>query len=646
MNPMRKGWMGRYPHVSPFGLVGSTAKSTIRVDLWLVGLVLAAVVGFQSSCSSRSKSKHPAKDKGASSVRSGEKDTSDHAGRESGKARKGDRIAGNWHPVKAVEQVYKPGTERTFVFYGPEKKGKRAEIGWNWCRYEGKKTVEGLTGLLLHCKVHMDTRKMGSSFGTVTESESRLLLDERGVPKRMWGRSNMGGAFDMRFGSGKVRIQSGGKKLDVPWPGALPLLTNNHPVHEELILALMEPKAGKKLSFDLFSPSGALVIPYQASVEADRGAGVQKPPPLRISNGLREVIVWRNGRIVEASVAGGLMRYEATDRPEPKLTAMGSQVRPVYHRPKDATWDDKEVVISGRDVPISGSLRVPRGKGHKPAVLFISGSGSQDRNGLAGLIDIGTWQVLDALARAGFVVLSTDDRGMGKTPVGKTLNIGYWDLVADAEAALKFLAARPEVRKDRVFILGHSEGCMTAVILAAKHPDLVRGIALMAAPARNLADIMRDQMIHLTLKGIPKDKAARRLARFDAVVAALRAGKRPSKDVMTDTEWKASSRSIKWLTDHVKLKYGDYVRKVRCPVLICQGSKDVQVSPDKDAKPLAAMLEKAGNKDVTLKMFAGLDHLFKKEPGESSMKSYMDRKRPVDRAFISFLTHWLQRHAK
>ena len=115
---------------------------------------------------------------------------------------------------------------------------------------------------------------------------------------------------------------------------------------------------------------------------------------------------------------------------------------------------------------------------------------------------------------------------------------------------------------------------------------------------------------------------------------------------MSDTEWKASSRSIKWLTDHLKLRLSEYVRKVRCPVLICQGSKDVQVSPDKDAKPLAAMLRKAGNKDVTLKVFAGLDHLFKPEPGRSTMASYMDRSRKVDPGFMKVLTQWLQAHSK
>ncbi len=617
---------------------GWRKRSGRSSGFWLMCCCAALAFGTGPACRSKSQSgKSRAVGKGGSGGAA--------ASREANAARKAGRPAAQapqWHPSKTLDDVWKPGTERTFVFYGPEKNGKRLEAGRNWCRYEGLGSdPDGAKGRLVHCRVHVDAGRLGSSFGSVVESDVRLLLDEKAVPKRLWGRSNMAGAFDLRFGPKKVTIQAAGNHLQVDWPGGIPLLPNNHPVMEELLLAMVGPKAKNEIRFSLFSPSGALVIPYEARVEPVETA---QGPALQIKNGMRETIVWRNGAMVSSEVGG--IRIVPENRPEPKLTAMGKAALPTYHRPKDATWKDLDVVIPGRDVPIAGSLRVPDKGGPRPAVLFISGSGSQDRNGFAGVLDVGTWQILDHLARSGFVVLSTDDRGTGKTKVGRSLDLGYWDLVADADAALSFLAKRREVRRDRIFILGHSEGAVTALILAARHPKIVAGLALMAGPARNLADVIRDQMIHLSLAGLPKDKAAERLANFDKIVAALRAGKRPSKDVMTDTEWKASRRSIKWLTDHLKLRLADYVHKVRCPVLICQGAKDVQVSPDKDARRLAAMLAKAGNKDVTLKIFSGLDHLFKPEPGVSSMKSYMDAGRKVDPGFMGFLRRWLATHSK
>ena len=96
---------------------------------------------------------------------------------------------------------------------------------------------------------------------------------------------------------------------------------------------------------------------------------------------------------------------------------------------REPTFTVSEVTIErpfgpaedGASFPVAGSLRVPtkpRPKPGHPAVLFISGSGSQTRDGVQGGLDLGTREVLDAVADAGFVVLATDDRGVGKTPIG------------------------------------------------------------------------------------------------------------------------------------------------------------------------------------------------------------------------------------
>ena len=105
----------------------------------------------------------------------------------------------------------------------------------------------------------------------------------------------------------------------------------------------------------------------------------------------------------------------AQERPRP----------PVYELPKDAKFTIEDVSINrvvgmnkeeAISFDIAGCLRVPTTAPSKlghPAVLFISGSGSQTRHGFQGPLDIGSWELLDNIAEAGFVVLASDDRGIG-----------------------------------------------------------------------------------------------------------------------------------------------------------------------------------------------------------------------------------------
>ncbi|HEX4373773.1 MAG TPA: dienelactone hydrolase family protein, partial [Puia sp.] len=50
--------------------------------------------------------------------------------------------------------------------------------------------------------------------------------------------------------------------------------------------------------------------------------------------------------------------------------------------------------------------------------------------------------------------------------------------------------------------------------------------------------------------------------------------------------------------------------KVKCPVLALNGEKDIQVNANQNIPAIAASLQKAGNKNVTTKIFPGLNHLF------------------------------------
>lgn len=353
-----------------------------------------------------------------------------------------------------------------------------------------------------------------------------------------------------------------------------------------------------------------------------------------------------------------------------------AKAHPVYRLPEDGSFTAREVRIARLgdftqikvkedakqapegDFEIAGTLNVPaQGKGPFPAVFFVSGSGPQDRHGFgpgskpgtAGL-DLGTWEILDALARAGFVVLRVDDRGTGATPVGPAgvspVEIGYQALVSDARCCLRWLRQRPEVDARRVFVVGHSEGGITAPLLAGEAELGLAGIACLAGCGRNFYDVIYEQVSE-AMKG---QSAAMREANLKVqkeLMDAIKGSREPDFSIVPKALWTRPDvvASRKWMHEHFNLDTEAMHKRVACPALVANGERDFQVSAERDARLLAARLAQGKCRDVTLRIYSDLDHLFKACGGrESSLKMY-EEKRPVDAAFLSDLLGWLKRLA-
>lgn len=114
-----------------------------------------------------------------------------------------------------------------------------------------------------------------------------------------------------------------------------------------------------------------------------------------------------------------------------------------------------------------------------PAILLISGSGSQDRDETIGdHKPFAVWA--DNLSKNNFVVLRVDDRGVGFS-IGDPEFIKHStteSLVVDANAAVEFLKHQPIVDSTRIFLIGHSEGANIAIKLANQRNDIAGVISL------------------------------------------------------------------------------------------------------------------------------------------------------------------------
>jgi hypothetical protein len=87
------------------------------------------------------------------------------------------------------------------------------------------------------------------------------------------------------------------------------------------------------------------------------------------------------------------------------------------------------------------------------------------------------------------------------------------------------------------------------------------------------------------------------------------------------------------------------IRKVRQPILILQGELDRQVTADQ-AQMLARSARDAGNRDVTARVFPGLNHLFlpAKTGAPSEYSSLTTNTIPHD--VMKLLGDWLEQKLK
>jgi fermentation-respiration switch protein FrsA (DUF1100 family) len=329
----------------------------------------------------------------------------------------------------------------------------------------------------------------------------------------------------------------------------------------------------------------------------------------------------QNGATLPLKLARGEAPAPARpQRPEP----------PFPYRSVDVT-----IPNTAAGVELAGTLTLPQGEGPFPAAVLVTGSGPQDRDET--ILGHKPFLVLsDYLTRHGIAVLRYDDRGVGKS-TGVFANSTSEDNASDALAAVEFARSRPEIAKDKVGIIGHSEGGLVGPMVAARSKD-VAFVVMLAGPGLTGREILHLQGELIaraegapqrviqnnweTQKKLfdivesepdPKVAAPRLLAVLKAAVDSLPPDLRAKSAAQTsDAALEAQVKQVNspWMRFFLTYNPVPTLEKVKVPVLALDGSKDLQVPPRQDLDSIAAALHRGGNKDVTTELLPGLNHLF------------------------------------
>ena len=201
----------------------------------------------------------------------------------------------------------------------------------------------------------------------------------------------------------------------------------------------------------------------------------------------------------------------------------------------------------------------------------------------------------------------------------------------------------PEVDSESVGVLGQSEGAIIAQILAAEDPGI--GFVVWQGGAYNdVEGIIRWQaeaFWKLDTEDINNMRQNAPLIyweykQVDDLIVCAQKGERFFR--LGDEDW-SFSRYLPWYKEHFDNPPSRFVDKVKCPVLILHGELDHN-SPPTEAKQTQQALVDAGNTNVTMHIFPGLDHSYRRlgDPDEDFITA---RTRPLAPAMPEAMTDWL-----
>jgi pimeloyl-ACP methyl ester carboxylesterase len=331
-------------------------------------------------------------------------------------------------------------------------------------------------------------------------------------------------------------------------------------------------------------------------------------------------------------------------------------IRPFPYYEEDVVFQN-----AGAGIKLAGTLTLPDKEGVYPVVVLITGSGGQDRD--EALMGHKPFLVIsDHLTRKGIGVLRFDDRGIGASEGDVMLGDTY-DLAGDVRSAVDYLKTRPEV--GMIGLAGHSEGGIIAPIVAAQTGDVGFIILLAGTGIRGDKLLLLQEELIMRASGAPEEEIAKTLdvnkVAFDMVINAesldslkVQLGKYLNDSMdsglieipenMTRDEMyslQLDSVANPWMYEFIRLDPSVWLEKVKCPVLALNGSKDLQVPPKENLAAIGAALDKAGNKDYTLKEFPGLNHLFQ-ECETGSPTEYATIEQTFSPVVLETMTDWIK----
>jgi uncharacterized protein len=295
----------------------------------------------------------------------------------------------------------------------------------------------------------------------------------------------------------------------------------------------------------------------------------------------------------------------------------------------DSLFTETEIELQTSTGVISGTLTIPNNSKTSPIVIIIAGSGPTDRNCNSPLgIQTNTYKMISAdFAKKGVSSLRFDKRGIGKSKSAMTSesDLRFETYVNDVVAWISLL--KPDTRFSKIFLLGHSEGSLIGMIAANKIK--ISGLISIAGVGKSADKLLQERL---------KDKLPQQLLdESNRILDSLKIGKMVSNvnpNLIAIYRPSVQPYMISW----IKYDPETEIKKLKIPVLIIQGSTDIQVNID-DAKILSA-----SKSDAKLLIIEKMNHVMKESDADiqKNMATYKNPDLPLISGLVDEIVDFIK----
>jgi pimeloyl-ACP methyl ester carboxylesterase len=291
---------------------------------------------------------------------------------------------------------------------------------------------------------------------------------------------------------------------------------------------------------------------------------------------------------------------------------------------KNAAYEETPITLQIKTGTLFGTLTTPKTFVKGPVALIIAGSGPTDRNCNNPTMTNDAYKKLaHELAESGIASIRYDKRGIAQSvaAVESESNLVFYDYVQDAKDWIQL--AKQDKRFTKVVVIGHSEGSLIGILAAEKADKFIS----VAGAGRSIGVVLKEQ-----LSAQPKAVQDEAFPMIDTLTMGKKL-QHVSPAMMSLFRPSVQPYMISWL----KYDPGVELKKLKIPVLIIQGTTDIQVSVE-DAKLLSA-----AKPDAQLLLIDKMNHILRTVDGdrEANLATYNKAELPLAEGFVKGIVDFI-----
>ncbi|MCB0438667.1 MAG: alpha/beta hydrolase [Mangrovimonas sp.] len=274
---------------------------------------------------------------------------------------------------------------------------------------------------------------------------------------------------------------------------------------------------------------------------------------------------------------------------------------------------------------IDGTLLLPKTNSSEHLAIIIAGSGPTDRDGNQNFMKSNSLKKLaQALTRNGIATFRYDKRTVKQIKQNKIdKNTMFDDFITDAIAVLDYFKNQGAFKD--ITIIGHSQGSLIGMVAAQQGADK---FVSLAGAGQTIDEIITFQvgksapgLVESTKKTFDVLKTGETTTDFNPMLASI-------------FNVELQPFIISWMAYNPQ----DELKKLHIPVLLINGTKDLQVTVDE------ANLLKEAYPDATLKIIENMNHIMFVIEGDEmeNIKSYNESSREISLEVVNSITNFIK----